>query len=143
MFEDASAAHADVILPLQSHAEKEGTVTHPDGRLQRVRPNVMDPGEVRPGWEMLCELAAALGHETGLDSVPDVLAAIAAEAPIYGGITEEEIGGRGVRWQERGAGVGASRRRRWRRRSREPERPKPAPPTGCCSAPTATSGPHR
>jgi NADH-quinone oxidoreductase subunit G len=106
MFEDASAAHADVILPLQSHAEKEGTVTHPDGRLQRLRPNVMDPGEVRPGWEILCELATGLGHETGLNSVPDVVAAIAAEAPIYGGITGEEVGGRGVRWQDRpGAGA--------------------------------------
>ncbi|MDQ2939103.1 MAG: NADH-quinone oxidoreductase subunit NuoG, partial [Actinomycetota bacterium] len=94
MFEDASAAQADVILPLQSHAEKEGTVTHPDGRLQRVRPNVQDPGAVRPVWEALCELAAALDHETGLDSVPEVLAAIAQDVGIYGGITAEEIGGR-------------------------------------------------
>ncbi len=101
MFEDASAALADVILPLQSHAEKEGSVTHPDGRLQRVRPNVMDPGQVRPGWEVLCELSAALGEETGFGSVPDVLAGLAAEAGIYGGISAEEIGGRGVRWQER------------------------------------------
>jgi NADH-quinone oxidoreductase subunit G len=103
MFEDASARLADVVLPLQSHAEKEGTVTHPDGRIQRVRPSVKDPGAVRPGWEVLCELAAALGHETGLGSVPDVLAALAADTPIYGGISAEEIGGRGVRWQERGA----------------------------------------
>jgi NADH-quinone oxidoreductase subunit G len=103
MFEDASAALADVILPLQSHAEKEGTVTHPDGRLQRVRPSVQDPGQVRPGWEALCELAAALDHETGLRSVPDVLAAIAKDVPIYAGITAEEIGGRGIRWQEREA----------------------------------------
>ncbi|MEK6251431.1 MAG: NADH-quinone oxidoreductase subunit NuoG [Actinomycetota bacterium] len=104
MFEDASAAQADVILPLQSHAEKEGTITHPDGRLQRVRPNVEDPGQVRPVWEALCELAAALDHETGLESAPDVLATIAKEVPIYAGITAEEIGGRGVRWQERDAG---------------------------------------
>jgi NADH-quinone oxidoreductase subunit G len=106
MFEDASAALADVILPVQSHAEKEGTVTHPDGRLQRVRPNVEDPGEVRPGWEVLCELAAALAHETGLSSFPEVLGAMAAEVGIYAGITAEEIGGRGVRWQERGAAAG-------------------------------------
>jgi NADH-quinone oxidoreductase subunit G len=102
MFEDTSAAQADVILPLQSHAEKEGTVTHPDGRLQRVRPNVKDPGEVRPAWEVLCELAAALDHETELESVPDVLAALAEEVGIYGGISAEEIGGRGIRWQDRG-----------------------------------------
>jgi NADH-quinone oxidoreductase subunit G len=104
MFEDSSAALADVVLPLQSHAEKEGIVTHPDGRLQRLRPNVQDPGQVRPGWEVLCELAAALGHETGLESVPDVLATIAEEVWMYRGITAEEIGGRGVRWQERDGG---------------------------------------
>jgi NADH-quinone oxidoreductase subunit G len=106
MFDDASARHADVILPLQSHAEKEGTVTHPDGRLQRVRPSVPDPDDVRPPWQVLCELAAALGHETGLESVPDVVAAIAEEVPIYAGITLEEIGGRGIRWQEREAAAG-------------------------------------
>ncbi len=44
MFEDESAKHADVVFPAESHAEKEGTVTHPDGRLQRVRPSVPHPG---------------------------------------------------------------------------------------------------
>ncbi len=107
MFEDATAQLADVVLPLQSHAEKEGTVTHPDGRLQRVRPSVKDPGAVRPGWEALCELAAALDHETGLSSIPEVLAALAEEVGIYGGLSAEEIGGRGIRWQER-AGAGAA-----------------------------------
>jgi NADH-quinone oxidoreductase subunit G len=101
MFEDASAKLADVVLPLQSHAEKEGTVTHPDGRLQRVRPSVTNPGAVRPGWEVLCELAAALDHETGLGSVPEVLAALTEETGIYAGVTAEEIGGKGIRWQER------------------------------------------
>jgi NADH-quinone oxidoreductase subunit G len=56
---------------------------------------------------VLCELAAALGEETGLESAPEVLAAIAAEAGIYAGITPEEIGGRGIRWQERGEAVAA------------------------------------
>jgi len=101
MFEDASTKHADVAFPAESYAEKEGTVTHPDGRLQRVRPGVPSPGAARPTWEVLVELAALLGEETGIDSAPEALAAIASEVPFYAGITEEEIGGRGVRWQER------------------------------------------
>ncbi len=44
MFAGASAQASDVHLPAESHAEKEGTVTHPDGRLQRVRPSVPRPG---------------------------------------------------------------------------------------------------
>ena len=42
--------HANVIFPADSYAEKEGTVVHPDGRLQRLRTAVGHPGEVRPGW---------------------------------------------------------------------------------------------
>ncbi len=103
MFEDASTRHADVVLPAESYAEKEGTVTHPDGRLQRVRPGVPHPGAVRPGWEVLAELSALLGEETGIESAPDALAAIASEVPFYAGITHEEIGGAGCRWQDREA----------------------------------------
>jgi NADH-quinone oxidoreductase subunit G len=103
MFENGSTAHADVVFPAESHAEKEGTVTHPDGRLQRLRPNIPHPGDVRPGWRVLVEVAAALDHETGLDSAPEVFAALAAEVPFYAGLTYDEIGGTGVRWQDRDA----------------------------------------
>jgi predicted molibdopterin-dependent oxidoreductase YjgC len=68
-----------------------------------VRQGVPNPGRARPTWEVLVELSALLGEETGIDSVPEALAAIAAEVPFYSGLTEEEIGGLGVRWQERGA----------------------------------------
>ena len=101
MFEDASTRAADVVLPAEAYAEKEGTVTHPDGRLQRLRPAVPRPGQVRPMWQVLVELAARLGDETGIDSAPEALEAIAAEVPFYAGLTPEEIGGLGVRWQQR------------------------------------------
>jgi NADH-quinone oxidoreductase subunit G len=103
MFDDASTKHADVVFPAESYAEKEGTVTHPDGRLQRVRPGVPNPNRARPTWEVLVELSALLGEETGIDSVKEALAAIASEVPFYAGLTEEEIGGLGIRWQEREA----------------------------------------
>jgi NADH-quinone oxidoreductase subunit G len=108
MFENGSTAHADVVFPAESHAEKEGTVTHPDGRLQRLRPNIPHPGDVRPGWRVLVELAAALDHETGLDSASEVFEALAAEAAIYAGLTYDEIGGTGVRWQDREAARAAA-----------------------------------
>jgi NADH-quinone oxidoreductase subunit G len=101
MFEDASTRLAEIVFPAESYAEKEGTVTHPDGRLQRLRPGTPHPGSARPIWEVLAELSARLGDETGIDSAPDALAAIASEVPFYAGFTPEEIGGTGVRWQER------------------------------------------
>ncbi len=73
MFENETTKHADVVFPAETHAEKEGTVTHPDGRLQRVRPSVPHPDKVRPGWQVLVELSAALGHELGLNTQPEVL----------------------------------------------------------------------
>jgi NADH-quinone oxidoreductase subunit G len=102
-FDDASTKAADIVLPGETHAEKDGTVTHPDGRLQRLRTSVPHPGDVRPIWLVLAELAAALGDETGIESPRDALEAIAEAVPFYARITPEEIGGLGVRWQEREA----------------------------------------
>jgi NADH-quinone oxidoreductase subunit G len=123
-FEDASTAYADVVIPAETHAEKEGTVTHPDGRLQRLRPNVPRPNRVRPGWAALRDLAAALGLDLNLTDQPSVLGAMAADVPIYSGITDEEIGGTGVRWQERGAG------RSWSPPSSNLEAPSAGTPRG-------------
>jgi NADH-quinone oxidoreductase subunit G len=101
--DEALDEHADVIFPAAVYAEKEGTVTHPDGRLQRVRQALGHPGEARAGWWVLAELCERLGAGLGVQSAPAVTAALAEAVPFYAGITLEEIGGRGVRWQDREA----------------------------------------
>jgi NADH-quinone oxidoreductase subunit G len=95
--------HADVVFPAESYAEKEGTVTHPDGRLQRLRPAIGHPAEVRMEWQLLVELGRRLGLDLPYLTVGMVLAEIAERVPLYAGISLDEIGGRGVRWQERDA----------------------------------------
>ncbi len=102
-FENATTAKADVIFPLETHAEKDGTVTHPDGRLQRVRPSASRPGDIRPNWGVLAELSLAVGHDTGVTSQPSALSALTKAVPFYSGIDDSEIAGRGVRWQDRDA----------------------------------------
>ncbi|MEX0972907.1 MAG: NADH-quinone oxidoreductase subunit NuoG, partial [Solirubrobacterales bacterium] len=102
-FENATTAKADVVFPLETHAEKDGTVTHPDGRLQRVRPSAKRPGEIRPNWGVLAELSLALSHDTGIVSQPSALAALTAAVPFYAGIDDAAIAGRGIRWQDRDA----------------------------------------
>jgi NADH-quinone oxidoreductase subunit G len=99
-FATATAAKADVLFPLETHAEKDGTVTHPDGRLQRVRPAAGRPGDIRPGWQTLANLSLAIGHDTGVTSQPTAFAALTSAVPFYASITDSDIGGRGVRWQE-------------------------------------------
>jgi NADH-quinone oxidoreductase subunit G len=101
IFETDSTATADVVLPLETHAEKDGTVTHPDGRLQRVRSSASRPGDIRPNVGVLAELSLALGHDTGVVSQPTAFEALTEAVPFYAGITDAEIGGRGIRWQER------------------------------------------
>ncbi|HEX4668676.1 MAG TPA: NADH-quinone oxidoreductase subunit NuoG [Solirubrobacterales bacterium] len=100
MHENATTAKADVVFPLETHAEKDGTVTHPDGRLQRVRPSASRPGDIRPNFQILSELSTALGHDPGIDSQPKAFAALAQAVPFYSGITDSDIGGRGIRWQD-------------------------------------------
>jgi NADH-quinone oxidoreductase subunit G len=110
--------HAQVVFPAESYAEKEGTITHPDGRVQRVRQAIGRPNQVRAEWSVLAELSARLdapldvpsrGGPEGVtpQSVPAVTAAVADAVPFYAGLTLDEIGGRGVRWQERDAAAQA------------------------------------
>jgi NADH-quinone oxidoreductase subunit G len=95
--------HATVVFPAESYAEKEGTVTHPDGRLQRVRPAVAHPGSVRSEWGVLAELSARLGYDLGVLAGPMVTAQLLRAVPFYAGLSLDGIGGQGVRWPERDA----------------------------------------
>ncbi|MGK2931641.1 MAG: molybdopterin-dependent oxidoreductase, partial [Solirubrobacterales bacterium] len=144
-----SSEYADVVFPTESHAEKDGTVTHTEGRLQRVRPSAERPGDIRPGWLVLAELAAALGHETDIHSGPEAFKAITESVPFYSGLTDKEIGGRGVRWQERpqaeafegvkAAGEGSP----GEQRLRVPGKPSPATSTSDGDGGSLTLGTYR
>jgi NADH-quinone oxidoreductase subunit G len=92
--------HATVIFPAESHAEKDGTVVHPDGRLQRLRIAIQHPGEVRAGWAVLAELARRAGSDFEVTRSADAFAQLVAAVPFYAGLTLEELGGHGVRWPE-------------------------------------------
>jgi NADH-quinone oxidoreductase subunit G len=97
--------HAHVIFPAESHAEKEGTVVHPDGRVQRMRPAIGHPGQVRAGWSVIASVAAALGADLGALTSAMAFEQLVDAVPFYAGLTLNEIGGRGVRWT---SGPGAS-----------------------------------
>ncbi len=95
--------HVTVVFPAEAYAEKEGTIVHPDGRIQRLRPAIAHPGEVRAEWQVLVELARKVGLD--LDVLTGSMASqrVFDAVPFYAGLTLEEIGGKGVRWQERDA----------------------------------------
>jgi NADH-quinone oxidoreductase subunit G len=100
---DGVREHATVIFPAESYAEKEGTITHPDGRVQRLRPAIGHPGSTRAGWSVIADLARRLGLDLGVLTGAMASAQLFAAVPFYAGLTLDEIGGKGVRWQEREA----------------------------------------
>src|SRR3954469_7025308 len=98
---DGIRAHADVVFPAESYAEKDGTVTHPDGRIQRMRPAIGHQGETRFGWQVLNDLAKRLGLELGVLTAGIAFRQLTAAVPFYAGLTLDDLGGQGVRWVER------------------------------------------
>jgi NADH-quinone oxidoreductase subunit G len=95
--------HATVVFPAESYAEKEGTIVHPDGRLQRLRPAIGRQGETRAEWSVIVELARRCDLELDVLTGPMASQQLFDAVPFYAELTLEEIGGRGVRWQERPA----------------------------------------
>jgi len=95
--------YADVVFPAESYAEKEGTVVHPDGRVQRLRAAIGHPGDVRAGWQVLADLSKRIGLDLGVLTSGMAFKQVVESVPYYAGLTLEEIGGRGVRWPERDA----------------------------------------
>ena len=98
---DGIREHANVILPAESHAEKEGTVVHPDGRVQRMRLAIAHPGEVRASWSVIADIASRCGLDLHVLTSGMAFTQLVDAVPFYEGLTLEEIGGRGVRWPAR------------------------------------------
>ena len=65
-FMSESARYADVVLPGSLHEEDEGTVTQTEGRVVKINKAVECPGEARPDWQIIQDIAKALGREKGL-----------------------------------------------------------------------------
>ena len=116
--------HATVVFPAESYAEKDGTVTHPDGRIQRVRQAIKRPGEVRPQRTVLLDIISGLlGQPLQIGSSAMLTAQCFAAVPFYGRLSLEEIGGTrralaGARGRGQARRARAPRRRSSRRRPR-------------------------
>ena len=81
-----SSRLADVVLPAQGFAEVEGTVTNIEGRVQKVNRLVPGPGQTRPAWSILDDLAGRLGGDLGATSAAAIAKEIETVAPAYHGV---------------------------------------------------------
>ncbi len=100
IFFTETAQMADVVLPGACFAEKDGTFTNTERRVQRVRKAVEPPGEARADWDIVCQVGKRLQGGEGWDygSPAEVMEEIATLTPIYGGITHDRLGGSGLQW---------------------------------------------
>ncbi len=96
---DSTRAYADVVLPASSFAEKDGTFTNTERRVNRVRKALDCPGEAREDWRIVCDLARALGGSWPAYASPEeVWDELADLAPNWSGIRYPRIEEHGIQW---------------------------------------------
>ncbi|MEA3471779.1 MAG: formate dehydrogenase subunit alpha, partial [Thermodesulfobacteriota bacterium] len=99
IFLTETAAFADVVLPGASYAEKDGTFTSTERRVQRIREAVEPVGEARPEWQAIGDLATRMGYkEMSWQSAREVFSEIADVTPIYRGMSYERLESEGLQW---------------------------------------------
>ena len=99
IFLSETAELADVVLPGVSFAEKDGTFTNTERRVQRVRKAVEPVGDSRPDWQITCQLGKKMGN-SGFDFAhpSQIMDEIAMLTPSYGGISYRRLEEGGLQW---------------------------------------------
>jgi NADH-quinone oxidoreductase subunit G len=91
LFLNDSNRQADIVLPASGFAEKEGTVTNIEGRVQKVNVIAPVPGRARPDWAILDDLAERARRPLGLATAESIAKEISEVAPAYEGITWDHL----------------------------------------------------
>ena len=99
VFINESGAFADVFLPAVSFAEKDGTFTNTDRRVQRVRQAIQPRGEAQPDWKILCDVAQRIEKRLGrassakwdYGSPEEIYREMAGVVPAFNGINYGRI----------------------------------------------------
>jgi formate dehydrogenase alpha subunit len=116
LFINESGAFADVFLPAASWAEKDGTFTNTDRRVQRVRQALAPRGQARPDWEIICDLAKRIERRLGrentafwdYDHPSEILAEVCRVVPEIAGVKYHRIETEGLQipvWDEQHPGT--------------------------------------
>jgi formate dehydrogenase major subunit len=83
--------YADIVLPAAMVGEKEGTFTNAARRIQYTAKGVRPPGEAKPDWQILQEMANAMGANWRYSSTEDIWEEIRIVAPIFSGISHDRL----------------------------------------------------
>jgi predicted molibdopterin-dependent oxidoreductase YjgC len=95
---DSTRKYADVVFPASSFAEKDGTFTNTERRVNRVRKAIPCPGRAREDWRIVVELARELGADWQYETAEDVWDEFADLSPNWSGIRYDRIEDVGLQW---------------------------------------------
>jgi len=98
IFLTETARLADVVLPSACFAEKDGTFTNTERRIQRIREAVSPPGEAKSDWEIIAALAGRMGYAMNYSSAQEIMEEITRVTPSYSGITYKRLEKNGLQW---------------------------------------------
>ncbi|TKJ44994.1 formate dehydrogenase subunit alpha [Candidatus Aerophobetes bacterium Ae_b3a] len=98
IFLTETARLADVVLPGVSFAEKNGTFTNTERRVQRVHKALPEIGDSRQDWQIILELSRRMGYSMSYNSAGEIMEEIASLTPIYGGIRFDRLSREALQW---------------------------------------------
>lgn len=99
MFLTETAELAHVVLPASSFAEKDGTFTNTERRIQRVRKAIEPIGESKPDWWIISKLAQKMGaNGFNFDHPSEIMEEIASLTPSYGGVSYQRLEECSLQW---------------------------------------------
>ncbi len=98
IFLNETAHMADVVLPAVSFAEKDGTFTNTERRVQLIRPALPIPGSARADWQIITDLANRLGENWAYASAAEIFAEMATVTPQYAGMSHGRLEAGGLQW---------------------------------------------
>jgi len=98
IFMTETAELADVVLPGVTIAEKDGTITNTERRVQLIKKAIESVGDSKPEWQIICELAQKMGYNMKYNNPSEIMEEIASLTPIYGGIYYNRLDNGGLQW---------------------------------------------
>lgn len=98
IFMSDTAELADVVLPAVSFAEKDGTFTNTERRVQKLQEVIPPMHSALPDWKIISELSKRMGYDMGYRASHEIMEEIALLTPPYGGIFHHRLDNYGLQW---------------------------------------------
>ena len=98
IFLNETSEYADIVFPVKAFAEKDGTFSNTERRVQRVRQLAVPKGESKDDWWIIMEIMNRLGYKCHYDKAEDIFNELRKVTPSYAGMTYARLEGKGLHW---------------------------------------------